>query len=243
MHLSVMLRASLVAAALASAALFVMPARAEEAPRPTLSLTGIGEISVAPDMAVISSGVVTEAKTAREALDANNEAIGAVIAALKEAGIEARDIQTSGFRVQPRYQRDPKNKENPEGPRIVGYTVNNNVSVTVRDLAKLGPVLDQAVTVGANRIGGINFVVSDADKRLDEARATAMKDAIRKAGIYTEAAGVKLDRILSISESGGFRPFPKREALMMRDAAASVPVEAGEETLSVEVNVTWEIGQ
>lgn len=243
MHFSVMVRASLVAAALASAALYALPARADDAPRPTLSLNGTGEISVAPDMAVISSGVVTEAVTARAALDANNEAIAAVIAALKGTGIEARDIQTSGFRVQPRYLRDGKNKEDPEAPRIVGYTVNNNVSVIVRDLAKLGAVLDQTVTVGANRLGGINFQVSDADKRLDAARTIAMKDAIRKAGIYADAAGVKLDRILSISESGGFRPYPKQEAMMMRDASASVPVEAGEQTLSVDVNVTWEIKQ
>ncbi|MEJ8572106.1 SIMPL domain-containing protein [Microbaculum marinum] len=241
MHLSVMLRASIVTAALACAALFVLPARAQDAPRPTLSLTGQGEISVAPDMATLNTGVETEAKTAREALDANNAAIAEVIAALKEAGIEARDIQTSGFRVQPRYQHKPDARDDAEGPRIIGYTVGNSVTVTVRDLARLGPVLDKVVSVGSNRIGGISFDVSDADKRLDEARRLAMQDAMRKADIYAGAAGVQLGPIQSITESGGYRPMYKQEAVMMRDAAASVPVEAGEQTLSVEVNVTWEL--
>jgi uncharacterized protein len=241
MHLSMMLRAGLVAAALAVAAMMAIPARADDAPRPTLSLTGTGEVFAKPDMAVISSGVVTEAKTAREALDANNEAIAAVIAAIKEAGIEAKDIQTSGFSVQPRYVY-PKKSEETDAPKIVGYTVRNAVSVKVRDLEKLGGVLDKAVTVGANSISGIDFIVSDADARLDEARAIAMKDALRKAQIYAEAAGITLTRIQSINEVGGFRPVPRKAMMMRAEAASDVPVEAGEQTLSVEVNVTWEIG-
>ncbi len=241
MHLSMMLRAGLVAAALAVAAMMAIPARADDAPRPTLSLTGTGEVFAKPDMAVISSGVVTEAKTAREALDANNAAIAAVIAAIKEAGIEARDIQTSGFSVQPRYVY-PKKSEETDAPKIVGYTVRNAVSVKVRDLEKLGGVLDKAVTVGANSISGIDFIVSDADARLDEARGIAMKDALRKAGIYAESAGVTLTRIQSINEAGGYRPVPRKAMMMRAEAASDVPVEAGEQALSVEVNVTWEIG-
>jgi uncharacterized protein YggE len=242
MHLPVLLRAGLVAGAIAVAALLARPAGAEEAPRPTLTLTGTGEVFAEPDTALISSGVVTEAKTAREALDANNEAIAAVIAAIKDAGIEPKDIQTSGFTVQPRYHY-PKKSDEAEAPKIVGYRVSNTVTVKVRDLAKLGGVLDKAVTVGANNISGIDFLVSDADKRLDEARAIAMKDAIRKAGIYADAAGVKLTRIVSINEVGGYRPMPRKAAMAMRaEAAPSVPVEAGEQALSVEVNVTWEIG-
>jgi len=241
MHLSMMLRAGLVAAALAVAAMMAIPARADDTPRPTLSLTGTGEVFAKPDMAVISSGVVTEAATAREALDANNEAIAAVIAAIKEAGIEAKDIQTSGFSVQPRYHY-PKKSDEADAPKIVGYTVQNAVSVKVRDLETLGGVLDKAVTVGANSISGIDFIVSDADARLDEARAIAMKDALRKAQIYAEAAGITLTRIQSINEIGGFRPAPRKAMMMRAEAVSDVPVEAGEQALSVEVNVTWEIG-
>jgi len=121
--------------------------------------------------------------------------------------------------------------------------VTNAVSVKVRDLDKLGGVLDKVVTVGANRIDGIDFIVSDAGKRLDEARALAVKDATRKAGLYADAAGVKLSRILSISESGGYVPVRKANVAMMRaDAAPPVPVEAGEQSLSVDVNMAWEIG-
>ena len=241
MHLSVIFRAGLVAAALASAALYALPARADDRTANTLSVTGTGEIAVAPDMATIRTGVESEADTAREALDANNEAIAAVIAALKGAGIEARDIQTSGFNVQPRYQRADRNADQPER-RIIGYTVSNTVMVAVRDLERLGGVLDAVVSAGGNRIGGIAFLVSDADKRLDEARKLAFEDAARKAGIYAEAAGVELDGILSISEGGGFQPFPRQEAMMMRDAAVSaVPIETGEQTLSVSVAVTWKI--
>lgn len=245
MHLSVIFRAGLVAAALASAALYALPARADArvdgGAVNTLSVTGTGEIAVAPDMATIRTGVESEAGTAREALDANNMAIAAVIAALKDAGIEARDIQTSGFNVQPRYQRADRNSDQPER-KIIGYTVSNTVMVAVRDLDTLGGVLDAVVGAGGNRIGGIAFLVSDADKRLDEARTLAIKDATRKARLYAEAAGVSLDGIVSISEGGGFQPFPRQEAMMMRDAAVSaVPIETGEQTLSVSVAVTWKI--
>jgi uncharacterized protein len=243
MHLSIVIRAGLVGAALAVAALMVLPARADDTP-PTLSLSGHGEVSVAPDMAVITSGVVTEADTARAALDANTAAIGAVIAAIKEAGIEARDIQTSDFRVEPRYVY-PRKDDEQQAPRIVGYTVTNAVTVRVRDLSKLGAVLDQSVSVGANRIDGISFVVTNSDAHLDAARALAMRDAIRRAEVYAGAAGVRLARILSISESGGYTPVVRKaDTMMMRaEAAPPVPVEAGEQTLSIDVNVTWEISQ
>lgn len=240
MHLTVILRAGLVAGAIVTAALMARPVHADEAPRPTLSLTGTGEILARPDMALIHSGVVTEAETARAALDANNEAIAAVIAAMKEADIEARDIQTSGFSVQPRYHY-PKNGDDAESPKIVGYSVTNSVAVKVRDLDTLGGVLDKAVTVGANRINGIDFIVSDADKRLDEARGLAIADATRKARIYADAASVELSRIQSIAEAGGFAPAPRKAMMMRAEAAAAVPVEAGEQSLSVTVSVTWEI--
>lgn len=248
MHLSVIVRASLVAAAIAIAALLALPARAQDdgASRPaTMSLSAISEISAAPDRARITSGVVTEAETARAALDANNQAIADVIAALKEAGIEDRDIQTSGFSVEPRYHYPEPREGRSEPPRIIGYAVSNQVSVLVRNLDDLGPVLDRAVTVGANRINGIQFEISNEDELLDEARGEAVANARRKAEIYAEAAGVRLQSIRSISETSRLQPPP--QPLFARDmraeAASSVPIETGEQTLRVEVNVTWEIGQ
>lgn len=251
MHFSVIVRASLVAAALAVAALLALPARAQEpAPAgphqqiPTLSVSASAEIGARPDRARITSGVVSEADTARAALDANSTAIADVIAALRDAGIEERDIQTSGFSVEPRYHYpEPRDGRN-EPPRIIGYAVTNLVTVLVRDLAVLGPVLDRAVTVGANRIHGIDFEVSDADELLDEARAEAVANARRKAEVYGEAAGVELAGVLSISESTAHEPpRPMYARAMQADAAESVPIQPGEETLRVEVNVTWEIRQ
>lgn len=252
MHLRVLVRAGLVAAALSVAALTALPARAQDEPAPppettprpaTLSLTGSAEMFAKPDRATITSGVVTQAATAREALDANNEAIAEVIASLREAEISQDDIQTSGFNVQPRYQYPERQEDgSQEPPRIVGYEVSNQVTVIVRDLNALGGVLDRAVTVGANRIDGIAFEVSNADELLDDARADAIADARRKANVYSVAAGVRLERILRISESGGFEPPQPMYARAMRaEAADSVPVAPGTQRLQVDVQVTWEI--
>jgi len=221
-----------------------MAAFAEEGPEPaTLSLTGSGEVTAAPDMAVITSGVVTEAKTARSALTANNAAMAEVIAAMKKAGIAEKDLQTSGFSVEPQYYYPPQQKDGRrEPPRIVGYKVSNTLGVKVRDLAKLGELLDLSVSLGANQVSGIAFSVTDEQPLRDAARKEAMGDALRKARLYAEAAGVTLKRILSISESGGRPPpVPFVARAMKMEAADTVPVEAGELALAAEVNVTWEI--
>lgn len=213
-------------------------------PRPaTFVLSGEGTASAAPDMAVVTSGVVSQGDTARAALDANTAAMQKLIDSLKAAGIEAKDIQTSGFSVQPRYVYSQRNDGQQEPPRIVGYEVRNNVTVRVRDLSKLGAILDSAVTEGSNQIDGLSFDISNKAALLDEARRKAFADAKAKAEIYAQAAGVKLGRLRDLSETGGAFP-PPRPVMMRMEAAkaqADVPVERGEQELQVNITVTWEI--
>ena len=223
------------------------PALAQSAPSlPTIAVDGQGEVTASPDTAYVTSGVTTQAATAREALDANTEAMAQLIDTLKAAGIEARDIQTSGFSVSPNYVysdvRDALGYSQP--PRINGYTVSNTVNVRVRDIAILGAVLDQSVSVGANTINGISFAVADPADLYDEARKLAFEDARAKARLYAEAAGVELKSIRTLSESQGYappQPYMMREAAMSSDKA--VPIQSGELTFSINVQVTWEIGE
>jgi len=215
----------------------------------TISIDGHGEVMATPDTAFITSGVTSQGATAREALDANTLAMNELIATLKETGIEARDIQTSGFSVNPNYvytdARDDKGYTLP--PRINGYQVHNTVTVRVRDLPSLGSVLDQAVTVGANTINGVSFSVADPSSLYDDARQAAFSDARRKAALYAEMADLELDAIRSINESQSFgqppRPYAIEAAMYDRAAASPVPVEAGELTFSINVSVTWELGR
>src|SRR5882757_9158604 len=189
-------------AALAAAIPFASPAQAEtDQPPSFISVTGEARISVPPDMAQIDAGVTTDAKTAREASDANNAAMGKVLLALKGAGIEEKDYQTSRLSLQPKYAPDRS------GPStVVGYRASNRVTIKVRDVNKIAGVIDVLVAAGANEIGGINFVVSQASKLLDDIREKAIADARRKAEIYAKAAGVTLGEPLSIAEEGGSMP-------------------------------------
>ena len=228
-------RTALAAAALAGA-LLTAPALAQVIPPAAISVTGEATVSVPPDLAEIDGGVTSEAKTAREASEANNAAMGKVLQALKGAGIEGKDIQTARLSLQ------PQSAPNRSGPSaIAGYRASNRVTVRLRDVTKVASVIDTLVGAGANEIGGINFVVSQASKLLDEARERAVADARRKAEIYAKAAGVTLGAPLSISEEGNSAPVPYRR--MAAGMAASAPVAQGEETLQVTVSVSWAIKQ
>lgn len=209
----------------------------------TIAIEGSGQVRAAPDMATVSSGVTTQGATAKEALDANSTAMTALIEALKGSGIEARDIQTSGFSVSPNYvyseERDASGYSLP--PKINGYQVANSVSVVVRDLEKLGSILDQSVTVGANTVNGIEFSVTDPSELLDEARKAAFADARAKADLYALASGTTLGDIEKISESRDYA-VPVAYAMAERAVAADkVPVEAGELSFSITVNVEWDL--
>lgn len=210
-----------------------------------ISISGTGEVAAAPDMAFVTSGVTSQGATAAEALAANTAAMNELIATLKAAGIEARDIQTSGFSVNPNYvysdARDANGYQLP--PKISGYQVYNTVNVRVRDLTTLGAVLDKAVTVGANTINGVTFSVADPAPLYDEARKLAFADARKKAELYADVADEKLGDIESISESQGYnQPQPQMmRAVADSAAAAPVPIESGELTFSIDVQVAWEL--
>jgi uncharacterized protein len=238
---------SISALALAITALATLPARAAEEPMPRIMVSGEGSASAAPDMALISLTVLREAATARAALDANNAAMGEVLAAMKTSGVAEKDLQTSGFSVQPKYTYpDPNKTDQPQEPKIVGYTVNNTLGVRVRDLSKLGAIIDQSVTLGVNQGGDITFTKDDPSPILEEARKNAVKDALAKAKTLTAAAGIATGRILEISEQS-FQPQPipmmRAELAMAKSADAAVPVAAGENTYRVNVNVTLELKQ
>ena len=237
---------SFIPLALAASFVAVMPAGAQEAGRQSnIVVTGEGEATLSPDMALIQLAVVREAETARAAMDSNNEAMTAVIAALKEAGIEARDLQTNGLSIEPRYVY-PNEKNGESQPRIVGYQVTNGLTVRIRDLDKVGEILDRSVTLGVNQGGSIVFTNDDPSEALNEARKRAVEDAVSKARTLAEAAGVALGDVLQISENtvGNPPPMPLGAKVMRMEAAAdAVPVERGESSYTVRVNVTFELDQ
>jgi len=208
-----------------------------EAPQPSLTVTGTGSISAAPDTGRISAGVVTEARGAADAVRTNTAAVQQVLAALDKAGIPKKDVQTRGFSVTPVFA----NRTRPnEAPEIVGYRVENTLEVSVQGVDKVGSVLDRLVAAGANQLGGISFSLGDPDPSLDEARRRAIADARRKAEIYAAAAGVKLGRVLRIEEESAPRPGPWVPMARM-EASAPVPVAPGQLELAVTATVTWSL--
>jgi uncharacterized protein YggE len=209
-----------------------------------ITIDGRGEVRATPDMAMINSGVTTQGGTAREALDANTAAMSELISTLKEAGIETRDIQTSGFSVNPNYVYSDARDENGYSlpPRINGYQVSNSVSIVVRNLPELGTILDKSVTVGANTINGVSFSVADPRELYNQARKAAFSDARTKAQLYADAAGGSLGELESIRESQGFsppEPYPMYARAEVQSSA--VPVEAGEMTFAITVTVEWDL--
>jgi len=244
------------AAALFPAALAPSAASAQAAPAPVLSATGTlltlsaeGKVTRVPDLAVFTAGVVSQGKTASQALAANAADMTRVIAALRQAGIAERDIQTSNLSLNPVYQPQrslPDGTIDPPQPRIIGYQANNSVSVRQSKLGDYGKVIDTLVNAGANQVNGPSFEVDNADAALDEARVAAMKKARARAELYARAAGLRVVRMLSISESGGWSPpQPVMYRMAAMDAAAPPappsPVQAGELQLSLTVSVQFEL--
>lgn len=235
--------------ALAVAAALALPtmAAAQQAsnPPPRIIVAGEGEAAVAPDLAIVTLSVLREAETAREALDENNEATAAVIAAMKEAGIESRDLQTSGLQINPRYVY-PKNDDGEGQPRIVAYQVTNTLTVRVRDIGRVGEILDRSVSLGVNQGGGIAFSNDDPSAARTEARRRAVEDAIARARTLAEAAGVGLGPIVELSEQS-FAPPPMPmaagRAYRMEARSDAVPVEAGESVYRIQVNAIFELKQ
>ncbi|MGY3032543.1 uncharacterized protein YggE [Bradyrhizobium sp. USDA 4354] len=217
------------------ATLLTVPARADDFPS-AITVSGEAMISAAPDLAHIDAGVATDAKTAKEASDANNAAMGKVLLALKGAGIAEKDYQTSRLSLQPQYGQNKSTGASP----VVGFRASNRVTVKIRDVTKVAGIIDTLVSAGANDIGNISFEVTQASKLLDDAREQAVADARRKAEIYAKATGVTLGAPLNVSEGGGPVPLFKGR-MAAAPMAAPAAVAPGEETLTVTVNVSWAI--
>lgn len=228
-------RRRMLASALALALLSGGPAAAA-----TLTVVGEARVTAPPDMAVLTTGTVTTAKTADDALAANSKAVTDVIAALKAQGLPATDIATSNFSIQPQYVYPQQGSREP--PKLAGFEVRNGVRVTVRDLAKLGPLLDKVVQSGANQASGLSFSLADPGKIERDAQVAAVKDAMDQAKVLAEAAGLRLTRITSIQPEGpGGVPVMPAPVMMKAEAARmSVPVEAGEVEMRARMVVVYE---
>jgi uncharacterized protein len=218
----------------------IIPAHAEEAKMlRTISISGHGEVRVVPDLAIVNVGVSTQGATAREALDGNTKAMRALLDTLKKAGIEDRDMATSNFSVGPRLDYG---NNNGQPPKVVGYDVNNMVTLTVRKVEDLGEMLDVAVSTGSNTINGISFSVSKPDDFVMEARKAAVIDARSKADTYAAAGGFKIGNIITINEGTSYQPpTPYLAKASRSDAADAVPIAQGEQALTVDVSITYEI--
>lgn len=211
-----------------------------------LTLSVEGKSTRTPDMAVFSAGVVSEGKTASEALAASAAAMNKVIATLKKAGIADKDIQTSQINLNPVYGQPVigPNGQVVQEPRIVGYQASNTVTIRSRDIKGFGKVLDALVASGSNQINGPAFQMSDPRSAMDEARGDAMKQARARADLYAKAAGLRVVRIVSISEGGGYSPpQPVYAMAKMADASSSSPIAAGEVEAQVSVTVQFELAQ
>ena len=220
------------------ALLAAAPALAQTAEPRTISMTGHGEVKAAPDQVEITAGVNTSAATAAQALAANTARMKTVFAALTRLGVPEKNIQTANFSISPQYANGAGN----DSPRLTGYQANNSVSVRLDDVSQLGSTLDALVTAGANQMNGIGFSIKDPAPMLTTARQQAVTDARARAETYAKAAGVTLGPILSISEGGNEAPRPMyRAAPMMMVSASKVPVAAGEESVSADVSLVWEI--
>ena len=224
-------RRSLLSAFVIALTLAPLPLHAAER---LVTVIGEGTVAVAPDLAIIRVGVSSQGKSAREASDANAKQMTAVLAAIKDAGIAERDMQTSRLSLQPQY--DP-NRSAPT--RLLGFQASNQVTVKIREIDKLAGILDRAIGAGANEMSGIEFVVSESSKLLDKARGDAMADAHRKAELYARAAGAKVGHVVAITEEGSAQPPYPVHAMR---AGAAVPVAPGEQTLRAVVTVSYELG-
>jgi uncharacterized protein YggE len=208
-----------------------------------LNISAAGKSSQKPDLALFTAGVATTGKTAREALAANSAAMNRVIRELRASGIAERDIQTSNLSVSPVYSNRsrPANELEEQAPPIIGYQVSNQVHVKQRKLGEFGMVIDTLVSAGANQVNGPSFQVENADAALDSARREAIAEARKRAQLYAAATGLRVNRIVTMSESGGYSPRPIMARAVAMDAAESTPVAAGEVELQINVSVVFEL--
>ncbi|WP_078085961.1 SIMPL domain-containing protein [Microbulbifer mangrovi] len=203
-----------------------------------ISISAQGEASQAPDIANLSAGVVTEADDSNAAMQANAKQMEALMQAIKKAGIEDKDVQTSGISLNPRYDYQP-NRER----KIIAYQARNTVSITVHKLDELSAVIDAMAAAGANQIHGPSFSIGEPEPLLAKAREKALEQAQARAESYAESLGTKIRRIVSISEGshGGMpRPMARMEMAAAKDSA-STPIAPGESSVSVNLELVFEL--
>lgn len=206
----------------------------------TIEVSAQSNISVAPDIALFQAGVVTSNAKAEAAMTENRTKMNAVFEALKKAGIADKDIQSAGITINPQYRYE----EN-QPPAVTGYQASNTVSVKLRDMNKIGDVIDALVGQGVNQLNGPNFDVEDRDAALEKARIDAVAKARARAEAYAAAAGVKILRLLKITEQGEVsppQPYPMMRMAAMDAASKSTPVAPGEVQLGVSLGLVYEIG-
>jgi uncharacterized protein YggE len=219
------------------AAAFAQPQPAEAIVGTRLDVVAVGEVNRIPDIARISAGVVTQAPTASEAIRLNSARMEAVRAALRRAGIADRDIQTSSISLQPDYRY----AEN-QPPQLTGYRASNEVSIRFRDIAQTGRILDALVAEGANQINGPSLEIDRPEAALDEARTAAIATARARADLYARALGMRVVRVIAVSETGApGMPIPRPVAMMRQQADATANIDPGEQRLSVALTVSFEL--
>jgi uncharacterized protein len=206
-----------------------------------VEVSGEGSIRAAPDFARVTLGVTTTGKTAGEAMEANAKTANALVSLVKAEGVAPADIQTSAISVSPILSQPSARQES--APAITGYSVSNDVTVMVRDIPSLGALIDKAVAGGANSIYGISFGHNDASALLDKARPLAVGDARRKAEIYAGAGGASVGRLMVLTEDAGPQPPVTFSRAYASNTAASTPIEAGEDKLTVTVTARFELTQ
>ena len=205
-----------------------------------VTVSGTGKIVYVPDLGYVSVGVVAEGKTAAEAWERNRLKVEKIFQALKELGLDPRDMQTTGLNVSPKYLHRPKQE-----PILVGYTVSYDLKLTVRKLDRMAVILDKVVQAGANRSMNISFGCSKLDELMDQARAKAVADARKRAELYVTgaSAGARLGDVLGISDTPHHLPGPMFpvDARLVKEGRASLPIAQGERELSVTVTIRWAI--
>ena len=236
----------LFAAAFLAAAAMPAVADAQQAPAITQTIAGTrldinatGEVTRVPDLAVINAGVVTRSATAGGAIQQAATRMARVREALRQAGIADRDIQTSNITLEPQYTC-----ANNQPPKLNGYSATNQLSIRFRDIENTGKILDALVAQGANQINGPNLTIDKPEAALDEARAKAVAAARARADLYARSLGMRVVRVVSVSESGGSYPVPPPMPMYARAEAAQAAdskIEAGEQKLQVNLAVTFEL--
>src|SRR5689334_8178501 len=204
-----------------------------------LDVTATGEVTRVPDIAIISAGVVSRSSTATGALQDAADRMTRVLAALKRAGVADRDIQTSSVNLNAEY-RYPEN----QAPQLVGYTASNTVTIRFRDIRNSGKILDALVAQGANQINGPSLTIDKPEAALDEARAKAIAAGRARAELYARGLGMRVARVVAVSESGGYAvppPAPPVPMMMARGERVSTSIQPGEQKLQVSVAMTFEL--